>query len=84
MKIILEQGIRQAKIQKIQLLDILGTGTEYIWEEIEKNPNIAVEETIETLTYNLSDMTEIKDDVINSSWKFNWSELYGELGERRV
>ena len=43
-----------------------------------------MEETIEKLTYNLSDMTEIKDDVINNSWKFNWSELYGELGERRV
>ena len=32
----------------------------------------------------IDNSAEIKDDVINSSWKFNWSELYGELGERRV
>ena len=29
-------------------------------------------------------MTEVKEDVVNNSWKFNWSELYSELGERRI
>ena len=77
MKIIQEQDIEQEKIVQILLLDLRGTGLEYIWEEVQKS-NIGKESTIEPLIYNLPEITE------NIGSKINWSNLYGELGERKI
>lgn len=62
---------------------IAGTGPEYWWKELDKNPNISMEETIETLTYNLPNMNEHSKYKVYGK-KFNWEQLYGELTERRV
>ena len=71
------------KIQKILLLDLLGTGTEYILEEVKKISNISSESTEETLTYNLPNIAE-GDKYFVEGRKFNWTKLYGKLGERRI
>ncbi|MBO5478894.1 MAG: hypothetical protein J6A04_04200 [Clostridia bacterium] len=65
------------------MLDIHGTGLEYIWKEVEKISNISSEDTKETLTYNLPNMTNDEHNTIIGR-KFNWKPLYGELGERRI
>lgn len=71
------------RIQKILLLDLLGTGTEYIWEEVKKISNISSESTEETLTYNLPNIAE-GDKYFVDGRKFNWTKLYGKLSERRI
>lgn len=71
------------KILNILPLDTRGTGLEYIWEEADKISNISSEDTEETLMYNLPDIAEDKNyTVINRN--FNWTPLYGKLGERRI
>lgn len=60
--------------------DILGTGTEYIWKEVEKVSNIASEDTVETLKYNLTNMTEDEHCIITGR-KIDWTPLYGNLEE---
>ena len=69
------------KIQKILHLDLLGTGLEYIWQEVNKISDISSESTEENLIYNLSNMNE---KFLVEGRKFNWTKLYGKLNERRI
>ena len=62
------------------MLDILGTGPEYIWEEVEKISDISSEDTAEALVYNLPNMTEDSHYMVKG-WKFDWTKLYGTLKE---
>lgn len=71
------------KILNILPLDTLGTGLEYIWEEADKISNISSEDTEETLMYNLPDIDKDKNYTVIRR-KFNWTPLYGKLGERRI
>lgn len=71
------------KILKILLLDLLGTGPEYIWQEVDKVSNILSKDTEETLIYNMPNMTDGKKMSVNGR-KFNWSKLYGKLDKRRI
>ncbi|MGN1300937.1 MAG: hypothetical protein ACI4U9_00125 [Clostridia bacterium] len=71
------------KILNILPLDTLGTGLEYIWEEADKISNISSEDTEEALMYNLPDIAEDKNYTVIRR-KFNWTPLYGKLGERRI
>ena len=59
-----------------------GTGTEYIWKELDKISDISSESTEETLTYNLPSIKEGEDYYLIDGRKFNWTKLYGTLGER--
>ncbi len=64
------------------MLDILGTGLEYIWKEVDRISNISSESTQKTLIYNLPSISEGEDYIINNeARKFDWSKLYGTLGE---
>ena len=60
--------------------DIHGTGSEYIWQEVNKISDISSENTEETLTYNLPNMNENTNYLVEGR-KFNWSNLYGSLDE---
>ena len=60
--------------------DIHGTGSEYIWQEVNKISDISSESTEETLTYNLPDINENTNYLVEGR-KFNWSNLYGSLDE---
>lgn len=71
------------KILKILLLDILGTGVNYIWKELNKISNINSEDTEEILSYNLPNNNENSNNLVIGR-KFNWTKLYGELQERRI
>ena len=71
------------KILKILLLDILGTGVNYIWKELNKISNINSENTEEILSYNLPNNNENSNNLVIGR-KFNWTKLYGELQERRI
>ena len=55
-----------------------GTGSEYIWDELEKNLDIKIEDTIEDSIYNLPNMTE-EDNYHVTGKKIDWTNLYGEL-----
>ncbi len=55
-----------------------GTGSEYIWDELEKNPDIKIEDTIDDSIYNLPNMTE-EDNYHVTGKKIDWTNLYGEL-----
>ena len=81
MRIIQVLENRLGKILIIPLLDILGTGTEYIWKEVDKISDISSESTEETLIYNLPSISEGEDYFINEARKFDWSKLYGTLSE---
>ena len=59
---------------------IHGTEPEYIWQEVNKILDISSENTEETLTYNLPNMNENSNYLVEGR-KFNWSELYGNLDE---
>lgn len=52
-----------------------GTGLEYIWKEVVKRSNISSEDTVLSSTNN-------KEDTIGR--KYDWTNLYGELEERKV
>ena len=58
--------------------DYTGTGSEYIWDELEKNLDIKIEDTIEDSIYNLPNMTE-EDNYHVTGKKIDWTNLYGEL-----
>lgn len=62
-----------------------GTGTEYIWEELQKDENIDVKETIEELRYNLPNMDSEFAYIILGK-KIDWTPMYGELedGKYRI
>ena len=62
------------RIQILFFLDILGTGSEYIVKEVEKISNISSEKTV--TIQNIDNSTIIKT--------FDWSILYGKLGERKI
>ena len=55
-----------------------GTGLEYIWEEMNKNPDVNIEDTIEDLVFNLPNMTEYEHYTVIGK-KIYWTNLYGEL-----
>lgn len=55
-----------------------GSGLEYIWEEMEKNPDVNIEDTIEDLVFNLPNMTEYEYYTV-LGMKIDWTNLYGEL-----
>lgn len=55
-----------------------GTGTEYIWEEVEKNPDVDIKDTFEDLVYNMPNMTQ-EDNFNVIGKKIDWSKLYGKL-----
>lgn len=55
-----------------------GTGSEYIWDELEKNPDIKIEDKIDDSIYNLPNMTE-EDNYHVTGKKIDWTNLYGEL-----
>lgn len=59
-----------------------GTGAEYVWKELDKISDISSESTEETLTYNLPYIKEGEDYYLIDGRKFNWTKLYGTLGER--
>lgn len=71
------------RLQAQQLHHIHGTGLEYIWEETEKISNISYEATEEDVIFNMPDVTENENYKVTGR-KFNWSKLYGTLGERRI
>ena len=71
------------KTQVTLLPDTLGTGTEYIWKEVEKISNITSESTEETSIYDLPETNDDEQYFIDGR-KFNWTKLYGTLGERRI
>ena len=57
-----------------------GTGSKYIWEEVEKISDMESKNTIEDLAYDLQNKTENEHyNVIGK--KCNWTKLYGELEE---
>lgn len=56
-----------------------GTGTEYVWKELNKNTNIKIEETIEDVVYNLPNQINNNATIIGK--KINWEKLYGELSD---
>lgn len=58
------------KTQNILLLDLVGTGFEYDWDEVPKLSNIAKESTVTRLAG--SNKNTLKRE-------FNWNNLYGEL-----
>ena len=58
-----------------------GTGPKYIWENIEKISNLSTLDTEEEIV--LPDMTGNNQSKV-SARKFDWTDLYGELGERRI
>lgn len=62
-----------------------GTGTEYIWEELEKDEDIDIKETIEELRYNLPNMDSEFAYIIVGK-KIDWTPFYGELedGKYRI
>ena len=62
-----------------------GTGTEYIWEELDKNKDVKIEDTIEDAIYNLPNM-QAGDNFNIIGKKIDWSNLYGKLedGEYRL
>lgn len=64
------------RTQNILLLDLVGTGFEYDWNEVPKLSNIAKESTVTKLAG--SNTNTLKRE-------FNWSNVYGELkqGEYR-
>lgn len=55
-----------------------GTGTEYIWEEVEKNPDVDIKDTFEDLVYNMPNITQ-EDNFNVIGKKIDWSKLYGKL-----
>ena len=55
-----------------------GTGLEYIWEEMKKNPDVNIKDTIEDLVFNLPNMTEYEYYTVLGK-KIDWTNLYGEL-----
>ena len=55
-----------------------GTGTEYIWEEVEKNPDVEIKDTFEDLVYNMPNITQ-EDNFNVIGKKIDWSKLYGKL-----
>lgn len=57
-----------------------GTGSEYIWEEVNKNDEVVIEDTIEDLIYNLPNMTENYNYTVIGK-KIDWTSLYGELSD---
>lgn len=50
---------------------------------MDKISNISSEDTEEELIYNMPNMNNNEHISINGR-KFNWTNLYGELGERRI
>lgn len=62
-----------------------GTGTEYIWEELEKDEDIDIKETIEELRYNLPNMDSEFAYIIVGK-KIDWTPVYGKLedGKYRI
>lgn len=60
------------KILKILQQDLLGTGLEYIWEEVPKLSNIPSEDTG---LYTVDN----KENIIKK--KYDWTNLYGKLEE---
>lgn len=56
------------KTQKQQQQDILGTGSEYVSQELDKISNISKESTVIT---NTNDNTIVK--------KIDWNNIYGKL-----
>lgn len=63
--------------------DIYGTGTEYFFKEVDKISDISCEDTEETLIYNLPNMNDENKCKVEGR-KFDWTRLYGKLGERRI
>ena len=57
-----------------------GTGLEYIWEEMRKNSEIKIEDTIENLVYNLPNMEENEHYTVIGK-KIDWTNLYGKLND---
>ena len=55
-----------------------GTGSEYIMEELTKNPDILPKNTI---IYYSPETIEEKENTEYTGIRFDWSNLYGELGE---
>ena len=60
-----------------------GTGTQYIMEEMEKESNAKIEDTIEDLDYNLPNMTENNKYIVVGK-KIDWTKLYGKLDKRKI
>lgn len=62
-----------------------GTGTEYIWEELEKNVGADIKSTIEYLKYNLPNIDSENSYIIIGK-KIDWTPVYGELedGKYRI
>lgn len=83
MRTILVKERKQDRILKILLQVLLGIGVEYIWKELDKISNILSEDTEEKLIYNMPNMKDEGQFSINGR-KFDWSKLYGKLGERRI
>lgn len=57
-----------------------GTGTEYIWEEVEKISDIESKNTVEDLVYDPQNKTE-NEHYTAIGKKCDWTKLYGELDE---
>ena len=62
------------KIQNIQHLDFLGTGVKYKWLVLERNGDLSIE--------NIGSIEQVDESIIIQS--YNWKELYGELGTRKI
>lgn len=57
-----------------------GTGSEYIWEEVEKTSDMESKNTIEDLRYNLQNKNE-NEHYTAIGKECDWTKLYGELNE---
>ncbi len=57
-----------------------GTGSEYIWEEVQKVSNITSQDTAESYVYNLPNIVE-GEHYVAQGWKLDYSKLYGKLSE---
>ena len=69
MKITQELAMKQGRVQGIQLPDILGTGSEYIWQRATKqNADANIEDSVQTTN---------NENVIRK--KCVWTKIYGEL-----
>lgn len=55
----------------------MGTGPEFLWEEVNKNNEILMQDTV-----NMSKQKIKEDTIVNI--KADWSNLYGELDSRRI
>lgn len=59
-----------------------GTGSEYIWQEVEKVSDSAYTDILSKDTGDVTTSTSENGQIVNV--QYNWTKLYGELNERTI